>query len=216
MFHENQSPNRKDDDDEKFQNLNDGVVKGAINDSNEDHEDFDEIYKILMPNSSFFSSINYESWETEMKKLLWLIDLLHYDHEGHVRFYDKRRGEISLQFIMSALDENILSSILHEFGEVSNAKIFWNILEIKYSMKCSDNYEVDEGIDGDSVDCLVTWTNNENDSIEVAMINEETDTKITFSDLVNSTKIDDGDECVSVDKPLCEYLVTVWIFGKFS
>jgi hypothetical protein len=27
MFHENQSPNRKDDDDEKCQNLNDGVAK---------------------------------------------------------------------------------------------------------------------------------------------------------------------------------------------
>jgi hypothetical protein len=26
------------DDDEKCQNLNDGVAKGAVNDSNEDHE----------------------------------------------------------------------------------------------------------------------------------------------------------------------------------
>ena len=55
---------------------------------NEDHEEineeFDEVYKILTPNLSFFSGINYESWATKMKKILWLVDLLHYDHEGHV------------------------------------------------------------------------------------------------------------------------------------
>jgi hypothetical protein len=157
-----------------------------------------------MPNLPFFSGINYEPWATEMKKLLWLVDLLHYDHEGCVKFYDKRRGAIALQLIMSTLDENILSSILREFGEVSSAKIFWNILEIKYSMKWSENVEVDEGIvveNGDCVDSLITGTKNENDIIEVAMINEETDTKITFSDLVNSTEIDNGDEC--------EYLVNL-------
>lgn len=38
MFHENQSPNRKDDDDEKCPNFNDGDAKGAVNDSNEDQE----------------------------------------------------------------------------------------------------------------------------------------------------------------------------------
>jgi hypothetical protein len=38
MFHENQNPNRKDDDDEKCQNLNDGDAKGAVNDYNEDQE----------------------------------------------------------------------------------------------------------------------------------------------------------------------------------
>jgi hypothetical protein len=47
-------------------------------------EEFDEIYEIVMPNLSFFSGINYEPWATEMKKLLWLVDLLHYDHEGRV------------------------------------------------------------------------------------------------------------------------------------
>jgi hypothetical protein len=68
-----------------------------------------------------------------------------------------------------------------EFGKISSPKIFWNILEIKYSMKWSENVEVDEGIvveNGDCVDSLVTGTKNENDIIEVAMINEETDTKI--------------------------------------
>ena len=42
-----------------------------------------------MPNLSFFSGINYEPWATEMKKLLWLVDLLNYDHEGRINFYNK-------------------------------------------------------------------------------------------------------------------------------
>jgi hypothetical protein len=148
-----------------------------------------------------------------MKKLLWLVDLLHYDHEGCVNFYDKRRGAITLQLIISAVDENILSSILREFGEIPSAKIFWDILEMK---KWSENVEVDEGIvveNGDCVDSLVTGTETENDIIEVAMINEESmsvaDSKITFSDLVNSTEIDNGDECITANEPLGESLVNL-------
>lgn len=38
MFQENQNPNRKDDDDEKCQNLNDGDAKGPVNGDNEDQE----------------------------------------------------------------------------------------------------------------------------------------------------------------------------------
>jgi hypothetical protein len=188
------------------------------------NEEFDEIYEIVMPNFSFFSGINYEPWATEMKKLLWLVDLLHYDHEGRINFYDKRRGAITLQLIISTLDEKTLSSILHEFGEVCSAKIFWDILEMK---KWSENVEVDEGIvveNGDCVDSLVTGTKTENDIIEVAMINEESmyvaHSKVAchskeipynavFSDLVNSIEIDDGDECVTVDEPLCESLVNL-------
>jgi hypothetical protein len=61
-----------------------------------------------MSNLSFFSCINYEPWAIEMKKLLWLVDLFHYDHEGRVKFYDKRRGAITLQLIMSTLDVSCL------------------------------------------------------------------------------------------------------------
>ena len=53
-----------------------------------------------MPNFPFFSCINYEPWATEMKKLLWLVDLLHCDHEGCVNLYDKRRVAIALQLII--------------------------------------------------------------------------------------------------------------------
>jgi hypothetical protein len=109
-----------------------------------------------MPNLPFFSGINYEPWATEMKKLLWLVDLLHYDHEGCVNFYDKRRGEIALQLIISAVDENILSSILLEFGEVPSAKIFWDILEMK---KWSENVEVHEDIVVENDDCVESLCN---------------------------------------------------------
>ena len=39
-----------------------------------------------------------------------------------------------------------MSSILLEFGKISSAKIFWDIVEMKYSMKWNENVEVDEGI----------------------------------------------------------------------
>ena len=65
------------------------------------NEEFDELYEIVMPNLSFFSGIGYEPWAAEIKKLLWLVDLLHYDQEDSVNFYDKRRGEIALQLIIS-------------------------------------------------------------------------------------------------------------------
>ena len=91
-----------------------------------------------------------------------------------------------------------------------------DILEMKYNMKWNENDEVDEGIvveNGDCVDSLVTGTETENDIIEVAMINEESmsvaHSKITFSDLVNSTKIDNGDECITTNEPLGESLVNL-------
>jgi hypothetical protein len=37
---------------------------------------------------------------------------------------------------------------------------------------------------------------------------------IVFSDLVNSNEIDDGDECVTVDEPLCESLVNLIKFDE--
>lgn len=41
---------------------------------------------------------------------------------------DKRKNAIALFFIISALEENIVSNILYEFGEICDAKIFWDIL----------------------------------------------------------------------------------------
>jgi hypothetical protein len=198
---------------------------------NEDHEEindeFDEVYIILMPYFPFFLGINYEPWVIQMKKLLWLVDLLHYDHEGCVYFYDKRRAAITLQPIISALDENILSSILCEFGEILSAKIFWDILEMK---RWSENVEVHDDIvveNDDSVERFVIEIATKNGSIEIAMINEESvcDNKVrchskeipydvVFGDLVNSNEIDDGYECVTVDEPMCESLVNLVKFDE--
>jgi len=69
-----------------------------------------------------------------------------------------------------------LSSILREFGEVYSAKIFWDILEMKYSMKWSEKDEVDEDIVVENDDCVesfVTEIETENGSIEIAMIDDE-------------------------------------------
>jgi hypothetical protein len=163
------------------------------------NEEFDEIYEIVMPNFPFFSGINYEPWATEMKKLLWLVDLLHYDHEGRINFYDKRRGVIALQLIISALDENILSSILGEFGEVYSAKIFWDILEMKYSMKWSEKDEVDEDIVVENDDCVeifVTEIETENGSIEIAMIDDE-----------SVSVADNKAACDNEEMPMMQYVV---------
>jgi hypothetical protein len=60
---------------------------------------------------------------------------------------------------------------------------------------------------------------------ETSSIFEDCDSKVTchskeipydaiFSDLVNSNEIDDGDECVTVDEPLCESLVNLVKFDE--
>jgi hypothetical protein len=181
----------------------------------------------LIPNLPFFLGINYEPWAIEMKTLLWLVDFLHYDHEGCVNFYDKRIGAMSLQLIILAMDENIFSSILSEFSQIPSAKIFWDILEMK---KWSENVEVYDVIvveNDDSVEIFVSEIATKNSSIEIAMINEESvfHSKVTchskripyetlFSDVVISNEIDNGDECVTVDEPMCESLVNLVKFDE--
>ena len=74
---------------------------------------------------------------------------------------------------MLAVDENILSSIFLEFGEVRSPKIFWDILEMK---KWSEDVEIHEDIDvenGECIDSLITEIKTGNDCIEIAMIDDE-------------------------------------------
>ena len=52
------------------------------------NEEFDELYEIVMPNLPFFSGINYEPFE--MKKLRWLVDLLHYCNTPFTHFSDTK------------------------------------------------------------------------------------------------------------------------------
>jgi hypothetical protein len=49
--------------------------------------------------------------------------------------HDKRKDKIKLYLISSTLNKSIFSTLLYEFGEVENAKMFWDILEMKYSGK---------------------------------------------------------------------------------
>lgn len=57
---------------------------------------------------------------------------------------NKSRRALALFLVISALDENILSIILNEFGEVFDPKMFWHIFEIKFSTKWSQKDKIDE------------------------------------------------------------------------
>lgn len=70
-----------------------------------------------------------------MEGLLGSVDLWKYVQNGFVDSHDKRRGALALYLIHSALDESTLSYILYEFGEVHNAKMFWDILEMEFGVK---------------------------------------------------------------------------------
>jgi len=54
---------------------------------------------------------------------LWKVDLLNYVEEDFVNsIHDMSRDASTLHFITSALAQNILFSILHEYGKIQNAK----------------------------------------------------------------------------------------------
>ena len=53
---------------------------------------------------------------------------------------------------------HILSSILHEYGEIHDVKIFWDVLEMKYNMEGSEKVEDGEsGVvkNGDFVESII-------------------------------------------------------------
>jgi hypothetical protein len=71
------------------------------------------------------------------------------------------------------LNNDILSALLYEFGEIENAKIFWDILEMK---KWSEDVEIHEDIDVENSECidrLITEIKTQNDCIEITMIDDE-------------------------------------------
>jgi len=109
----------------------------------EEFEDTDAILKLLMPVLPIFSGKNFKLWAIKMEGLLGSIDLWKFVQEAFINLGDKHRNAIALFLIISALDENILSNILYEFGERRDAKIFWDILEMKYSMEGSEKAKVD-------------------------------------------------------------------------
>jgi hypothetical protein len=52
-----------------------------------------------------------------------------------------RKYKNSLISYSSALDTSILSHILYEFGHIDNAKMLWDIFEMKYSENIAFVYE---------------------------------------------------------------------------
>lgn len=80
-----------------------------------------------------------------MECLLGSVDLLEFVQETSINSQDTSRGAIALFLIILALDDNLLSSILHEYGQIHNAKIFWDILEMKYNMQWGEKAYKDEG-----------------------------------------------------------------------
>ena len=101
---------------------------------NED-EEIDEILRMLMPILPSFSGKNFDLWKMKMKGLLGLVDLWEFVQNGYEDPTKKRRDKLTLYLVSSTLNNGILSALLYEFGEIENAKIFWDILEMKYSEK---------------------------------------------------------------------------------
>lgn len=115
----------------------------------EEFTEADIILKRLMPVLPSFSGKNFELWTIKMEGLLGSVDLWKFVQETDMNSENKSRCAIALFLIISALDESILSSILNEFGEVFDPKMFWYILETKYSIKWIQKDEIDEIVDCD-------------------------------------------------------------------
>ena len=186
---------------------------------NEQFEELGSILKRFMSVLSSFLGKNFKLWEIKMEGLLSSVDLQKFVQDTSINPNDKSRGELTLFLIISSLDNTIFSSILYEFGEVHSEKIFWDILEMKWSMKWSEKAKVDEYIiveNDDCVDSLITKIETRYGSIEDAMINEESvyiilneatcDNKeivsdAVYNDLMNSTtKIVNELECAKDDE----------------
>jgi hypothetical protein len=119
---------------------------------NEDDKEIGEILKRLMPVLPSFSGKNFNLWAFKMEGLLGSVDLWQFVQNGLVNSHDKRKDKIALYLISSALDTSILSPILYEFGHIDNAKMLWDILEMKYSEKSASSYEETSEVDGEPVE----------------------------------------------------------------
>jgi len=181
----------------------------------EEFEDTDAILKRLMPILPIFSGKNFKLWAIKMEGLLGSVDLWKFVQETFMNLNDKRRNAVALFLIISALDEIILSNILYEFGEIRDAKIFWDILEMKYSMEGSEKVEVDEGVVGDCVESIIAGIKGESMSLtdnSIACDSEE----ITCDAETDEVKYDDN--YVSHDEWLNmmheKHLIDELLFGE--
>ena len=102
-----------------------------------------------MPDLPSFSGMNYEGWANEMKTVLWKVNLLDY-----VKDVINDSGDtVVLSLITSAVDGNIILSIIYEYGEIPSTTFLWDVLEMKYYLNEGNDVE-DIALDNDPIfDC---------------------------------------------------------------
>jgi hypothetical protein len=125
--------------------------------------------KRLMSVLPSFSGNDFDLWKMKMEGLLGSVDLWELVQNGYEDPTEKRRDKLTLYLVSSALNNDILSALLYEFGEIENAKMFWNNLEMKFSVRRS-KIAVENG---ECIDSLITEIKTGNDCIEIAMIDDE-------------------------------------------
>jgi hypothetical protein len=131
----------------------------------DEDEEINAIMKRLMLVLPSFSGKNFDLWKMKMEGLLGSVDLWEFVQHGYENPTQKRRDKLTLYLVSSSLNNGILSALLYEFGEIENAKIFWDILEMK---KWSEDVEND-----DCVEHFVAEIETGNDCIEIEMIDDE-------------------------------------------
>jgi hypothetical protein len=99
----------------------------------DEDEEINAILKRLMPVLPSFSGNNFDLWKMKMEGLLGSVDLWELVQNGYEDPTEKRRDKLTLYLVSSALNNGILSALLYEFGKIENAKMFWDIIEMKYS-----------------------------------------------------------------------------------
>jgi len=135
----------------------------------DEDEELNAILKRIMPVLPSFSGKNFDLWKMKMEGLLGSVDLWEFVQNGYEDPTEKRRDKLTLYLVSSALNNGIMSALLYEFGEIENAKMFWDNLEMKFSVRGS-KIAVENG---ECIDSLITEIKTGNDCIEIAMIDDE-------------------------------------------
>lgn len=162
----------------------------------DENEEVDEILKRLMPVLPSFSGKDFEIWAMKMEGLLGSVDLWKFVQNGYEDPAQKRKDKITLYLVSSALDNDILSDVLYEFGEIEKAKMFWDILEMKFSVRRSKIAEakinnITAVENSECIVSLVTEIKTRNDCIEIAMIDDES-VYVAYCDNENENLVEEG------------------------
>jgi len=162
----------------------------------DENEEVDEILKRLMPVLPSFSGKDFETWAMKMEGLLGSVDLWKFVQNGYEDPAQKIKDKITLYLVSSALDNDILSDVLYEFGEIEKAKMFWDILEMKFSVRGSKIAEakinnITAVENSECIVSLVTEIKTRNDCIEISMIDDES-VYVAYCDNENENLVEEG------------------------